>query len=42
MGVVDVIWMVLILGAAGYLFYRSVIKKKGHCPGCDHGSCDKK
>lgn len=42
MGVVDIIWLVPILGGAGYLFYRSVIKKKGHCPGCDQGRCDKR
>jgi len=39
MGLVDLLWMALILAGAVYLFYRSVIKKKGHCPGCDDGSC---
>jgi hypothetical protein len=39
MGLGDLVWMALILAGAGYLFYRSVIKKKGHCPGCDDGSC---
>jgi len=39
MGLGDFIWMALILAGAGYLFYRSVIRKKGHCPGCDDGSC---
>ena len=38
MGWVDILWMGLILGGAFWLFYRSVVKKKGHCPGCDHGS----
>jgi hypothetical protein len=38
MGIVDIFWMVLILASAGYIFYRSVIKKKGHCPGCDEVS----
>lgn len=39
MSLADICWMVLILGGSGYLFYRSAIKKKGHCPGCDDGSC---
>lgn len=39
MGIGDIFWMILILGGAGYLFYRSVIRKKGHCPGCDDGNC---
>ncbi|MHB8709427.1 MAG: FeoB-associated Cys-rich membrane protein [Desulfuromonadales bacterium] len=39
MGIGDIFWMILILGGSGYLFYRSVIKKKGHCPGCDDGNC---
>lgn len=39
MGFGDFVWMGLILAGAAYLFYRSVIKKKGHCPGCDDGSC---
>lgn len=38
MNLVDIFWMVLILGGSGYLVYRSVIRKKGHCPGCDDGS----
>ena len=42
MGIVDIIWMAVILGGAGWLLYRSVWKKKGHCQGCDSGSCDKK
>ena len=42
MGIVDIIWMAVILGGASWLLYRSVWKKKGHCQGCDSGSCDKK
>jgi hypothetical protein len=41
MGIVDIIWMLLILGGAGYLFYRSFWKKKNPC-GCEGGSCCKK
>jgi hypothetical protein len=39
MGLADILWMALILAGAVYLFYRSVIRKKGHCPGCDDGRC---
>jgi hypothetical protein len=39
MGLADILWMLLILAGAVYLFYRSVIKKKGHCPGCDDNRC---
>jgi len=42
MGTADIIIAGLILAAAAYLLYRSVWKKKGHCSGCDSGSCDKK
>ncbi|MCM2357157.1 MAG: FeoB-associated Cys-rich membrane protein [Geobacteraceae bacterium] len=42
MGVKDIIIAAVILGVAGYLLYRSLWKKKGHCQGCDSGSCDKK
>jgi len=43
MGFTDIFWMVLILAGAAYLFYRSVIKKQGHCAGCgDAGCCDSK
>ena len=42
MGIADVVWMTLILGGAGYLLYRSVWKKKGHCQGCDNAGCSKK
>ncbi|MFO0751820.1 MAG: FeoB-associated Cys-rich membrane protein [Thermodesulfovibrionales bacterium] len=38
---VDVIWMAVIVAGALYLLYRSVWKKKGHCQGCDSGTCDK-
>ena len=38
MSLADIFWMIIIIAGAGYLLYRSVIKKKGHCPGCDHGS----
>lgn len=39
MGVADVIWMAVILAVAGYLLYRSLWKKKGHCPGCNECEC---
>lgn len=42
MGLVDLIWLGLILGGAGYLFYRSVWNKKGHCGGCDGCNCNSK
>jgi hypothetical protein len=42
MGAADIIWMALILAGAGYLLYRSIWKKKGHCQGCDSCGCDKK
>lgn len=42
MGIADVVWMVLILGGAAYLLYRSVWKKKGHCQGCDNAGCSKR
>jgi hypothetical protein len=40
MGFTDIIWMVIIIGGALYLLYRSLWKKKGHCPGCESGTCD--
>lgn len=40
MSLADILWMIPIVAGAGYLFYRSVIRKKGHCPGCDDGSCN--
>ena len=42
MGASDIIIATAILAGAAYLLYRSVWKKKGHCQGCDSGSCDKK
>lgn|GEM_PF-1012624 len=39
MGIADLVWMALILAAAGYLLYHSLWKKKGHCSGCDACSC---
>lgn len=39
MGFADVVWMVLILGGAGYLLYRAVWKKKGGCHGCGNAGC---
>lgn len=39
MGFVDIILMVAIMGGALYLLYRSVWKKKGHCQGCESGTC---
>lgn len=40
MGLFDIILMILILGGAFWLLYRSLWKKKGHCQGCDSGSCN--
>ena len=31
--------MAVIISGAIYLLYRSIWKKKGHCPGCDLGTC---
>jgi hypothetical protein len=40
MGIVDVVLIVLIVGGAFYLLYRSLWKKKGYCTGCDpSGKC---
>jgi hypothetical protein len=40
MGFVDIALMVLIVGGALYLLYRSLWKKKGYCHGCDSsGKC---
>jgi hypothetical protein len=39
MSITDIVVMALILGGASYLFYRSVVKKKGHCQGCDSEVC---
>jgi hypothetical protein len=35
MGIVDVVLIVMIVGGAVYLLYRSLWKKKGYCAGCD-------
>ncbi|MCP2501140.1 MAG: FeoB-associated Cys-rich membrane protein [Deltaproteobacteria bacterium] len=35
MGIVDVALIVLIVGEAIYLLYRSIWKRKGYCHGCD-------
>jgi hypothetical protein len=42
MGVSDIIIAGVILAGAFYLLYRSLWKKKGHCQGCESGSCGKK
>lgn len=39
MTLIDVVLMAAILGGAGWLFYRSVWTKKGHCHSCDEGHC---
>jgi hypothetical protein len=40
MGIVDVVLIVMIVGGAVYLLYRSLWKKKGYCAGCDSsGKC---
>lgn len=35
----DVVWMVLTLGGAGWLLYRSLWQKRGQCHGCSGCSC---
>jgi len=42
MGVTDLIIAAVIVGGALYLLYHSLWKKKGHCQGCETGSCSKK
>ncbi len=42
MNFVDIALMALIISGAGYLLYRSLWKKKGHCQGCDSGMCETK
>ena len=37
---VDITLMAVIIAGAVYLLYRSVWKKKGHCQGCDSGTCE--
>lgn len=39
MGISDMIIAAVILGGAGWLLYHSLWKKKGHCYGCEGGSC---
>ncbi|OFX26202.1 MAG: hypothetical protein A2V77_21205 [Anaeromyxobacter sp. RBG_16_69_14] len=39
MGAFDFVLSAVILGGAGYLLYRSIWKKKGHCAGCSGGGC---
>jgi hypothetical protein len=39
MGFADIVWMVIIIGGALYLLYRSLWKKRGHCAGCDSETC---
>jgi len=40
MGIVDIVLIVVIVGGAVYLLYRSLWKKKGYCTGCDSpGKC---
>ncbi|WP_305042140.1 FeoB-associated Cys-rich membrane protein [Geoalkalibacter sp.] len=40
MGLVDLLWMGLVLGGTGWLLYRSLRKKKGPC-GCTDCGCRK-
>lgn len=42
MGSADIIMMVLIVAGALFILYRSLWKKKGHCPGCDSKVCTAK
>lgn len=42
MGFTDIVWMTAIIGGAVYLLYRSLWKKKGHCQGCESGTCEGK
>jgi hypothetical protein len=37
MSFVDIALIAAIIAGAVYLLYRSIWKKKGHCPGCDSG-----
>jgi hypothetical protein len=41
MGFVDIALMTVIIGGAVYILYRSLWKKKGHCPGCNSEICNK-
>jgi hypothetical protein len=35
----DLVTATLILGAAGWLLYRSLFARKGGCHGCSSGAC---
>ncbi len=37
MGMVDLIWLVSIVGGSAWLLWRFLIKERGSCPGCQHG-----
>lgn len=39
MGLVDMLFMAIIISGALYLLYRSIWKKKGHCSGCSDTTC---
>jgi hypothetical protein len=39
MSFADFVTASLILAGAAYLLYRSIWKKKGHCHGCEAGTC---
>jgi hypothetical protein len=42
MGLVDILWLLAILGGVGYLLYRSFWKKKDPCGGgCGGGDCSR-
>lgn len=41
MGIVDIIWMVVILVGCAWLLYHFLWKKQGSCHGCDHGDTTK-
>ena len=41
MGVQDLLIAAMLLAFSGYLLYRSLWKKKGHCHGCQGGGCGK-
>jgi hypothetical protein len=38
----DVVLAAVILAAAMWVFYRSFVKKKGHCAGCSGCACANK
>lgn len=42
MGALDILLATLILGGAFWLLYRSLWKTRGHCQGCNGGTCSKK